>query len=379
MAVAEQLQVRDKLYIGGRWVDPSGSEKIDVVNAGHRGGHGPHPGRHAGRRRPRRRGRSRAFHGWADTPARRRAELLSASSPALAARGDELAALIAQELGMPLKLSEMIQAGLPAMDFGSMAQLSSRCLGGGDRQLAGRARAGRRGRGDHPLELPPAPDRRQGGARAGRRLHGGAQALARSSPLNAFVLAEVIDDVGLPDGVFNLVTGTGPVVGEAIAAHPDVDMVSFTGSTRAGRRVSELASAHRQDGGPRAGRQVAQRDPRRRRLREGGHRRRGQVLPELRPDVQRAHAHARAARAPCRGRADRRRRRGETSRPAIRSPRGPGWAARVRRPARARARLHRQGRRGGRQAGDRRRRRPRGPGSRLLRRSDGLLRRHAAR
>src|SRR5256885_466903 len=62
------------------------------------------------------------------------------------------------------------------------------------------------------------------------------------TPLSAFVLAEIIDEVGLPAGVFNLVTGTGPVVGEAIAAHPDVDMVSFTGSTRAGKRVSELAS-----------------------------------------------------------------------------------------------------------------------------------------
>jgi len=62
------------------------------------------------------------------------------------------------------------------------------------------------------------------------------------APLNAFALAEVIDEVGLPAGVFNLVTGIGPVVGEAIAAHPKVDMVSFTGSTRAGKRVMELAA-----------------------------------------------------------------------------------------------------------------------------------------
>jgi acyl-CoA reductase-like NAD-dependent aldehyde dehydrogenase len=61
------------------------------------------------------------------------------------------------------------------------------------------------------------------------------------APLNAYVLAEVIHDVGLPPGVFNLVAG-GAAVGEAIASHPGVDMVSFTGSTRAGRRVSELAS-----------------------------------------------------------------------------------------------------------------------------------------
>jgi acyl-CoA reductase-like NAD-dependent aldehyde dehydrogenase len=62
------------------------------------------------------------------------------------------------------------------------------------------------------------------------------------APLSAVLFAEIIDEAGLPPGVFNLVLGTGPVVGEAIAAHPDVDMVSFTGSTRAGRRVSELAA-----------------------------------------------------------------------------------------------------------------------------------------
>jgi acyl-CoA reductase-like NAD-dependent aldehyde dehydrogenase len=62
------------------------------------------------------------------------------------------------------------------------------------------------------------------------------------APINAFILAEIVHDAGLPAGVFNLVTGVGPVVGEAIAAHPDVDMVSFTGSTRAGKRVAEVAS-----------------------------------------------------------------------------------------------------------------------------------------
>jgi acyl-CoA reductase-like NAD-dependent aldehyde dehydrogenase len=62
------------------------------------------------------------------------------------------------------------------------------------------------------------------------------------APVNAFILAEIIDELGFPPGVFNLVTGLGPVVGEALAGHADVDMISFTGSTRAGRRVSELAA-----------------------------------------------------------------------------------------------------------------------------------------
>ena len=62
------------------------------------------------------------------------------------------------------------------------------------------------------------------------------------APLTADLLAEIIAEAGLPAGVFNMVHGTGPVVGEALAAHPDVDMVSFTGSTRAGRRVSAVAA-----------------------------------------------------------------------------------------------------------------------------------------
>jgi len=63
------------------------------------------------------------------------------------------------------------------------------------------------------------------------------------APLNAFLLAEIIHAAGVPAGVFNLVTGYGPVIGEALVTHKEVDMVSFTGSTRAGTRVSELASA----------------------------------------------------------------------------------------------------------------------------------------
>jgi aldehyde dehydrogenase (NAD+) len=62
------------------------------------------------------------------------------------------------------------------------------------------------------------------------------------APLNAFLLAEACEAIGLPAGVLNIVTGYGPVVGEAIASHPSVDMVSFTGSLRAGRRVGALAA-----------------------------------------------------------------------------------------------------------------------------------------
>ncbi|MFK4363101.1 aldehyde dehydrogenase family protein, partial [Rhodococcus sp. 27YEA6] len=62
------------------------------------------------------------------------------------------------------------------------------------------------------------------------------------APLITYALADIFDEIGLPAGVFNLVSGYGPVVGEAIAGHPEVDMVSFTGSTRAGKRVAIVAA-----------------------------------------------------------------------------------------------------------------------------------------
>ena len=76
------------------------------------------------------------------------------------------------------------------------------------------------------------------------------------TPLSSFILAEIVDSLGLPAGVFNLVTGFGPVVGEAIAAHDGVDMVSFTGSTRAGTARQRGRRADGQAGRAGARRQV---------------------------------------------------------------------------------------------------------------------------
>ena len=126
------------------------------------------------------------------------------------------------------------------------------------------------------------------------------------APLDAFILAEVIDEVGLPAGVFNLVTGFGPVVGEAIAAHPDVDMVVFTGSTRAGKRVSVLASetvkrVALELGGKSANIILDDAD-----LADGRAHGRVRLLPELGPDLHGPHPHARAAGQAGRGRRHRR-------------------------------------------------------------------------
>jgi acyl-CoA reductase-like NAD-dependent aldehyde dehydrogenase len=158
-------------------------------------------------------------------------------------RGDEIAATITQELGMPLKLSRIIQVGLPASQFASMPKLMEEVAW---EEEVGNSRVLREPVGVLGAITPWNYPLNQIAAKVAPALAAGCTVVLKPSevvPLNAFILAEIIEAAGLPAGVFNMVTGTGPEVGEAIAGHPGVDMVSFTGSTRAGRRVSELASA----------------------------------------------------------------------------------------------------------------------------------------
>jgi aldehyde dehydrogenase (NAD+) len=242
MATATEPTVRDKLYIGGEWVKPAGEGQIEVVN--------PTTGATVARipegmpedaDRAARAARS-AFDSWAATPPYERAQLCAAIGAKLAERGDELAALISTELGMPITLSRMIQAGLPSVTFSSQAELIEEIEW---EEEVGNSLIVREPAGVVAAITPWNYPLHQIANKVAPALTAGCTVVLKPSevvPLNAFVLAEVCDAVGLPAGVFNLVTGTGPVVGEALVSHPETDMVSFTGSTRAGRRVSELAA-----------------------------------------------------------------------------------------------------------------------------------------
>ena len=184
-----------------------------------------------------------AFDSWSRTSREERAGYMAAIAAGLGERSEEIAATITQELGMPLKLSQMIQVGLPTAQFGAMPKLMEEIAW---EEEIGNSRVLREPVGVLGAITPWNYPLNQIACKVAPALAVGCTVVLKPSevtPLNAFLLAEVIEAAGLPAGVFNLVTGTGPVVGEAIAAHPGVDMVSFTGSTRAGKRVSELASA----------------------------------------------------------------------------------------------------------------------------------------
>jgi acyl-CoA reductase-like NAD-dependent aldehyde dehydrogenase len=234
---------RAQFYIGGAWTDPSGEGTIDVVNATTEEVMGRIPeGGAADVDRAVAAARA-AFDGWSQVDPVDRAELCAAVAVRLQDRAEEIAALISQEMGMPIALSVAIQAGLPAMTFGSQPELVHQIEW---EERIGNSLVVREPVGVVGAITPWNYPLHQICAKVAPALTAGCTVVVKPSevtPLNAFVLAEIMDEVGVPPGVFNLVTGFGPVVGEAIAAHPGVDMVSFTGSTAAGRRVSEVASA----------------------------------------------------------------------------------------------------------------------------------------
>src|ERR1051325_6549223 len=236
------MLVRDKFYIGGRWVAPSSADTIEVHNAGTGAVMGRVPAGTENDIDAAVAAARGALQSWSETQPEKRAEFLEKISAPLKARADELARPTAQEVGMPLKMASRIQAGLPIANFANYAKLVrdfpfENRVGN---SLVVREPVGVVGAITpwnyplHQITLKVAP-----------ALAAGCTVVLKPSevaPFNAFILAEAAQSSGLPSGVFNLVTGYGPAVGEALVKHPDVDMISFTGSTRAGKRISELAA-----------------------------------------------------------------------------------------------------------------------------------------
>ena len=236
------MQERDKLYIDGSWVASAGSGTIDVINSTTEEVMGRIPEGTPDDVDKAVKAARAAFDSWSQTSVEERAKYLTRITEGLQARMDEIATVVSEEVGMPKSLSLLVQAGLPLMSFMNTAQVVAEYP---FEEQVGNSLVVKEPVGVVGAITPWNYPLHQIAAKVAPALAAGCTVVLKPSevaPLNAFILAEIIDEVGLPAGVFNLVTGTGPVVGEAIAAHPDVDMISFTGSTRAGKRVSEVAS-----------------------------------------------------------------------------------------------------------------------------------------
>ncbi|RDK10871.1 aldehyde dehydrogenase family protein [Cupriavidus lacunae] len=236
------MQQRDKLFINGKWVAPHGNGRIDVIHSATEAVMGTIPEGSARDAEDAIQAARAAFDSWSATPPAVRAGYIAKVAKGLKARIEELAQLIVGEVGMPIKLARPLQVATPVYNWRLVARLLEdfRFEEEVGNSLVVREPVGVVG-AITPWNLPL----NQITLKVAPALAAGCTVVLKPSevaPLNAFVLAEVIEAAGLPPGVFNLVTGYGPVVGEVLASHPEVDMVSFTGSTRAGKRVSELAA-----------------------------------------------------------------------------------------------------------------------------------------
>jgi len=236
------MDMREQLYIDGRWVTPSARAWLEVVNPATEEVIGRVPRGEAADVAAAATAAQAAFEGWSGTPPRERGRLLTRLHDALVTRAEVLSQLITREVGMPLKLTRRIQVDAPLANFAFYAKLVETFAW--DEQV-GTSLVMREPVGVVGCITPWNYPLHQIVAKVAPALAAGCTVVLKPSelvPLDAFILADAIHEAALPPGVFNLVSGEGPVAGEALVGHPGVDMISFTGSTRAGKRISEVGA-----------------------------------------------------------------------------------------------------------------------------------------
>jgi acyl-CoA reductase-like NAD-dependent aldehyde dehydrogenase len=234
--------VRDSFYINGEWVQATSTDTLEVTTSGTGELYATVPAGTVEEAALAVEAAAAAFTAWANTSPKERGEYLMRISEKLAERSDEIALAIANEVGMPLMLAKGIQVGLPTMTFSDNAQ---RAMDFVWEEEVGNSTLVREPVGVVAAITPWNYPLHQIANKVAASLAAGCTVVLKPSevaPINAFLFADIVHEVGLPAGVFNMITGLGPVVGEAIVAHPKTDMVSFTGSTRAGKRVMQLAA-----------------------------------------------------------------------------------------------------------------------------------------
>ena len=231
-----------KFYIGGTWVEPSTADTLDVVNPATEevigaiamGAQDDADAAVAAAKA--------AFESFSATSREERVALLERICAGYAARAADLAAIVSAEMGAPMSLA--VQAQVPS----GLAHLSTmgKILANFEFETdLGSSLLVREPVGVCAFITPWNWPLNQIACKVAPALAAGCTMVLKPSevaPLNALIFAEILHDAGVPPGVFNLVNGAGPVVGAALSSHPDVDMVSFTGSTRAGVEVARNAA-----------------------------------------------------------------------------------------------------------------------------------------
>ncbi|MEU7101423.1 aldehyde dehydrogenase family protein [Streptomyces longwoodensis] len=237
------MKAHDGIYLDGAWRPALSGEVIDVVDPVDEQVIARVPAAGAEDVDAAVRAARAALPGWAATAPAERAARLSALRDALAARKDEIAETVTAELGAPLAFSQAVHAAVPIAVAGSYADLAARHA---FEEKVGNSTVFHEPVGVVAAITPWNYPLHQVVAKVAPALAAGCTVVlkpAEDTPLVAQLFAEAVHDAGVPAGVFNLVTGLGPVAGQALAEHPGVDLVSFTGSTAVGRTIAATAGA----------------------------------------------------------------------------------------------------------------------------------------
>ena len=236
------MQAHQGQYIGGSWTDPASADVVEVLNPATEEVVATVPAGTAEDVDAAVRAARAAFRGWASTPREERLAALTRLRDGIAARQQDIARTVVTELGSPIGFATMVQAGLPLAVSASYVELLS---GYSFEEKVGNSVVRSEPVGVVGAITPWNYPLHQIVNKVVPALAAGCTVVlkpAEDTPLTARLFAEIVDAAGFPPGVFNMVTGYGAVAGAALAEHPDVDMVSFTGSTAVGRSVAAAAA-----------------------------------------------------------------------------------------------------------------------------------------
>tara|TARA_Y100000741_G_scaffold244100_1_gene187262 strand:- start:143 stop:1570 length:1428 start_codon:yes stop_codon:yes gene_type:complete len=231
-----------KFYINGEWVEPSGSETLDVINPATEeviatialGNNNDVDAAVAAAQK--------AFETFSQTTVEERLELLNKITEIIGARSEDLASAITSEMGAPNGLAKAAQAGTGLFHFATTAGILANFS---FEEELGKSLIVKEPVGVVGMITPWNWPINQIACKVAPALAAGCTMVLKPTevaPLNAIIFAEIMDEAGVPPGVFNLVNGDGPTVGAYLSGHPGVDMMSFTGSTRAGIEVAKNAA-----------------------------------------------------------------------------------------------------------------------------------------
>jgi len=237
------MYIRSTIFIGGQWVPSTSSETVEVVNSASGNVVGVVPSCTVDDVDAAVAAARAAFASWSTTANSRRAALFGRLAALVDKNADELAELVSAEMSAPLDFALAEHVGTPKAMIDSFANALAHVE---TEVRIGNSRITREPIGVVAAITPWNYPLYQLVAKAVPAVAAGCTVVVKPSelaPLSTYRFTELLAEAGLPAGVFNLVPGRGSVIGEALATHPDVDMVSFTGSTQVGRRVAAAAAS----------------------------------------------------------------------------------------------------------------------------------------